>query len=122
MPPQISRTTHQIDAQGRPAGRLATEISRILMGKHKPGYVPHLDVGDTVEILNVSKMSFSGKKMERNVGYHHTGWLGGLKTERLKDKFARSPSAVLRDAVSRMLPKNTLRTGRLRRLVIIKES
>src|SRR3989339_1077344 len=108
---------HHFDASGQRPGRLASAIAKILMGKNKPDYVPHIDSGDVVEVANVEKMEFSGKKMERQSVYHHTGYLGGLKTTRLKDRFEEQPARVLRDAVSKMLPKNKLRTDRLKRLI-----
>ncbi len=110
------RETHTIDAAGKPPGRLASEISRLLIGKHKPTYVPNVDMGDCVEVVNVGRMHFSGKKLEQAECKHHTGYQGGLKRTPVKRVFKEKPTEVLRHAVSRMLPKNRLRTARLKRL------
>lgn len=116
MAVKIQRETHTIDAAGRPAGRLASQISRLLIGKHKAAYLPNVDMGDFVEVVHVDQMSFSGKKLEQAEFKHHTGYQGGLKRTPVKRVFKERPAEVLRHAVSRMLPKNRLRTSRLKRL------
>jgi large subunit ribosomal protein L13 len=120
MPAKIERKHHKIDATGKVPGRLAAEVAKILIGKNKAAFTPNLDVGDFVEISNVSKMEFSGKKLERTVKHKHTGYLGGLETQRLGVLFAKNPIKVFQNMVSRMLPKNTHRTPRLKRLIITK--
>ncbi|HBR80751.1 MAG: 50S ribosomal protein L13 [Candidatus Uhrbacteria bacterium GW2011_GWE2_45_35] len=116
MPVKVERKHKTIDATDRVPGRLATEVARILIGKNKAAFTPNLDVGDFVEITNVSKMSFSGKKLERTEKHHHSGYLGGLKTQTLGTLFNKDPARVFKQMVSRMLPKNTHRTPRLKRL------
>lgn len=110
------RTTHTIDAAGKPMGRLASRIAFLLQGKHKPSYMPNLDQGDAVKVANVAEIKFSGKKLEQKVYYRHSGYLGGLKITPVKKVFAADPKQVLIIAVRRMLPKNRLTKERLKRL------
>lgn len=114
----IERTTHTIDATDKTVGRLSTEIATLLIGKHKPSYMPNMDMGDFVKIENAGAMVFTGKKMEQKAYYRHSMHPGGLKTTLLKHLWKKDPSEVLRKAVSRMLPKNKLRNERMKRLVI----
>lgn len=114
----ITRTIHKIDATGKAVGRLASEIAPLLIGKHKPSFMPNVDGGDIVEVSNASKMTLTGKKIEQKAYYHHTGYRKGLKTKTLKELWETNPAEVLERAVSRMLPKNTHRTPRLKRLRI----
>ncbi len=113
---QIERKVHYIDARGEILGRLAAKIAILLMGKHKPSYRPNLDMGDVVVVKNVDKIKVTGKKMEKKVYYWHTGYLGGLKSIKLKDLFKKDPRLVLKKAVLGMLPKNKLRAKRIKRL------
>lgn len=115
---QIHRDIRTIDAEGKPPGRLATEIAGVLIGKHKPVFQPHQDVGDHVQIVNASKMKIGAKKFDQKTYYRHSGYAKGLKTENLASVWAKNPGEVLRRAVSRMLPKNKHRTERLKRLTI----
>lgn len=106
-----------IDAAGGRPGRLATQIAKILMGKHKASYDPHLDkAGDKVIITNVSQMVLSGKKLEQKEYLHHTMHPGGLKSVSAKKIMKEDPAEALRHAVNKMLPKNKLRTARMLRL------
>lgn len=114
----VERTTHTIDATGKSAGRLATEISTILQGKHRADYVPQWDMGDYVEVENCANMTFTGNKLSDKLYYRHSGHPGGLKQEKMKDVFTNDPGEVLRRAVLRMLPKNRLRNDRMKRLTI----
>ncbi len=111
-----NRKTHTIDATDKILGRLATRISLILTGKRKTNYSPNMDVGDGVIANNVSKMKFTGRKFEQKIYYRHSGYPGGLKERKMKDVFARNPSELLKKAVYNMLPKNKLRSGRMKRL------
>jgi large subunit ribosomal protein L13 len=120
MTKNVARATHTIDATGKAPGRLATQVSRILIGKHKADFTPHIDGGDFVEVTNVSKMSFSGKKLDTATFKRHSGFQGGLKEKRVKAVFQESPEEVLRHAVSKMLPKNSHRTERMKRLTFKK--
>lgn len=117
---QIQRSKHQIDATGKTAGRLATEIATILIGKHKPTYQPNWDMGDFVEVSHVDKMVFTGKKIDQKMHRSHSGYLGGLKLIPIRSLLAKNPGKILSHAVSSMLPKNNLRTPRLKRLIIKK--
>ena len=107
-----------MDAAGQAPGRLASEIARLLIGKHRVDYVPNVDMGDAVEVTNCDQMKVTGTKMTGKIYYRHSGWPGGLKEEQLKKVFARDPGEVLRRAVLRMLPKNKLQKERIKRLTI----
>lgn len=110
---------HIINAKGEVVGRLATKIVTILTGKNKPEYVSHLDMGDKVKVENASLMKFSGKKLEKNIFYRHTGYPSGLRSEKLRDVFKTDPANVLFRAVKNMLDKNKLRENRLKKLTIM---
>ena len=115
---KIERKTHIIDANDKPLGRLASEITLILRGKNKPQYRPHLDIGDFVIVKNIRKIRFSGKKFDQKVYYRHSGFLGGLREIPLKKIFEKNPGEVLRRAVLGMLPKNKLRAKMIKRLKV----
>lgn len=114
------RVVQTIDASGKTPGRLATNIASILIGKGKASFVPNIDNGDAVEVVNASKMTFTGKKLEKRIYYHHSAHPGGLKAEPMKIVMRDNPGDVLRRAVSRMIPKNKMRDNRMKRLVIKK--
>lgn len=114
----IERTTHKIDATAKATGRLASEIAQLLLGKHKPEFQPHVDVGDTVVVENVEKMKFTGKKLDQKVYYKHTNYPGSLKEIPVKKVMDENPAKVLEVAVKRMLPDNKLRKNRMKRLII----
>lgn len=109
---------HTIDATGKAPGRLATEVTRILIGKHKVTFTPHIDDGDHVQVINVGKMVLTGKKIDQKSYYRHTTYAKGLRETKLSTVWAKDPADVLRRAVSRMLPKNKQRTQRMKRLVL----
>lgn len=116
---KIERLTTEIDASGKPMGRLASEVANRLIGKHRVDYAPNLDIGDVVKVSNASKMTLSGKnKMIQKKYYSHSGYAGGLKEVTLKRVWEKDPSEVLRRSVSRMLPKNRLRNERMKRLTV----
>lgn len=114
----IERKLHQLDATDSTVGRLATRVSTLLRGKHKPEYQAHLDLGDIVEISNISKMKFTGKKLDQKQYHHYSGYLGGLKSKKMGDVFATNPGDVLYRAVREMLPDTKLRINMLKRLII----
>ncbi|MBI4133373.1 50S ribosomal protein L13 [Candidatus Uhrbacteria bacterium] len=114
---EAQRKVHTIDASGKTVGRLATQIVRLLQGKHKPTYLPNVDEGDTIEITNIGQLKFTGKKLAQRVYYKHSGYLGNLKVIPMKKVFAENPRAVLERAVRQMLPKNRLLPGRIKRLL-----
>jgi large subunit ribosomal protein L13 len=107
-PDDINRQWWIIDAEGQTLGRLASKIAVILRGKQKPIYTPNLDCGDYVIVVNVDKMVVTGDRLESKTYYHHTGYLGGIKGERLKDLMGRRPVKALETAVKGMLPDGRL--------------
>jgi len=109
-----------IDATNQKLGRLASRIAMILQGKLTADYEPRLAGRDRVIVKNAAKIVVSGRKASQKIYYHHTGYMGHLKEKVYKQFFAKSPAAVLRLAVKRMLPQNYLRDKRLKRLVIEK--
>lgn len=118
--PQIKRETRRVDAAGRPLGRLASEIARLLIGKHKADYAPNVDAGAIVEVENIDKLVLTGKKRDQKVYYSYSGYPGGLKRRSYADLESKETGRALRRAVDRMLPKNTFRSRRLKRLRIVK--
>ncbi len=118
---EINRDWHLIDAQGKVLGRLASEVAKYLIGKHKVNYAPHLDAGDYVVITNADKFIVTGRKMKRKKYRHHTGYMGGLKETTLKEILEKTPERPIYLAVKNMLPKNKLRKKRLKRLKIFVE-
>lgn len=115
----ITRKKQKIDATNQSVGRLASQIAQILMGKDKAEYQPHLDMGDVVLVKNVDQVKFTGKKLDQKEYYHHSGYPGGLKTKKMKEVFAKDPAEVLKKAVWNMLPKNKLRSERIKRLKFV---
>lgn len=107
-PDEIKREWFVVDAEGKTLGRLASEVARILRGKHKPNYSPSLDVGDYVIVVNAEKIRVTGRKLDQKIYYRHSGYPGGLKQIRLRDLLARHPTRVIEHAVRGMLPKNRL--------------
>jgi large subunit ribosomal protein L13 len=104
----IDKTWHVLDATGQTLGRLSTQVAGLLMGKHKPTYSPHLDMGDFVIIVNADKIRVTGKKLDDKIYYRHTGYIGGLKETTLSDMLARNPRRVIELSVRGMLPRNRL--------------
>lgn len=120
LPKTVTRTWHEIDASSLPMGRVATQIANLLRGKHKRDFTPHMDMGDFVVVTNVDKMKFTGRKIEQKKYYHHSGYLGGLKTKTLKDEIVRSPETVLRKAVWSMIDDIKFRKTILSRMKMVK--
>lgn len=114
----IKRDWHLIDAKEKILGRLATEVARKLMGKHKPHFVPYLDTGDYVVITNASKVKVTGKKAQDKRYVRHSGFPGGLKVETFDKLIARKPDEVIRHAIVGMLPKNRLGRQMIKKLHI----
>lgn len=104
----IAREWFLVDASGQTLGRLASQIARILMGKHKPVYSPNIDVGDYVVVINAAQVRVTGKKLTDKIYYRHSGYPGGLKATALRDLLAGHPTRVVELAVKGMLPKNQL--------------
>lgn len=111
-------TTIELDAEGKAPGRFASEIARILIGKHRADYAPNGMGGDSVRVKNVRTLKISKKQMETKVYTRHSGYPGGLRTRLMKDVLLRDYRETLRTAVDRMLPKNRLRALRMKRLTI----
>ena len=105
---EIERAWWVVDAEGKPLGRIATEIARVLRGKHKPMYTPHLDTGDHVIVINAEKVALTGKKAEQKTYFRHSGYMGGEKFIPFKRMIATHPERVIELAVKGMLPKNNL--------------
>jgi large subunit ribosomal protein L13 len=117
-PAQVERKWHLIDAEGQTLGRLATEIARLLRGKNKPQYTPHVDTGDFVVVVNAEKVAVTGKKAEQKVYYRHTGRPGGLKETSYEVMLERKPTEILRKAVKGMMPRTRLGRQQFRKLKI----
>ncbi len=114
----IIRRWYLFDAQDKVLGRFATRVARILTGKNKPDYLPYVDGGDFVVVINAKKVRVTGKKLEQKFYYSHSGYPGGFKRRSLKDMLVHQPEQVVYRAVKRMLPKNRLGTRMLHRLKI----
>lgn len=114
----IIRKIHKIDATDQSVGRLATRIATILRGKDQPEFQPHLDLGGIVEISNIVKLKFTGKKLDQKQYHHFSGYLGGLKNKKMSEVMAKNPGDILYRAVRDMLPPTKLRVGMLKRLII----
>lgn len=104
----IKKDWYIIDATGKTLGRLASKVANILMGKHKVNYVPHLDVGDYIVVINVDKVVLTGKKLSTKIYYKHSGYPGGLKEKVYKELMKEKPEFVFKKAVKGMLRKNKL--------------
>lgn len=113
-----SRDWYLIDATGKVLGRFSTRIAKILMGKAKPTWQPHLDGGDYIVVVNAKKISVTGNKEENKMYYRHSGYPGGLKEETLKHLRARKPEEIIHHAVRGMLPKSRLGRAMIKKLFI----
>jgi len=112
----MQRTTHTIDVKDKVLGRMATQVALFLRGKNKTTFQPYLDEGDNVIIKNVDKMKFTGKKLEKKVYKHHTGFVGHLRITKMGKVYNEKPERVFEKAVYNMLPKNKLRPEMMKRL------
>jgi len=115
---EIERQWYVVDAEGRTLGRLASEIAKILKGKHKPIYAPHLDTGDYVIVINARKIHVTGRKMDQKMYHRHSGYPGGLTSITLREQLKRHPTRVIRSAVKGMLPHNRLGRSMLGKLKV----
>jgi large subunit ribosomal protein L13 len=120
-PEDINREWYVIDATGLTLGRLATKISTVLRGKHKPIFSPHMDCGDFVIVVNAEKVRVTGSKLDQKMYYRHSGYPGGLKTISLRDQLHQHPDRVIRLAVRGMLPKNRLGRQMIKKLKVYRE-
>jgi large subunit ribosomal protein L13 len=115
---EVDHQWYLVNAEGKVLGRLATELAKILRGKNKPAFTPHVDTGDFVIVVNIRKVVLTGKKMKDKIYYHHTGYPGGIKEISAEKLLAKKPTEMLRIAVKGMLPKNSLGRQMLRKLKI----
>ena len=113
---EIKREWRVVDASGQVLGRLASQVAKLLMGKHKSIYTPPLDTGDYVMVLNAAKVKVSGKKVNQKIYYHHSGYPGGLKEVAFQELFSRDPTQVVEAAVKGMLPKSRLGRAMFKKL------
>jgi len=117
-PLEVERKWYVVDAEGKHLGRLATEIVRVLRGKNKPQYTPHVDVGDFVVVVNADRVVVTGRKAEQRVYRRHSGYPGGMKETSYEQMLARKPTEVLRKAVYGMMPKTRLARKQFKKLKI----
>ena len=117
-PLEVERKWYVVDAEGKHLGRLATEIVRVLRGKNKPQYTPHVDVGDFVVVVNADRIAVTGRKAQQRVYRRHSGYPGGMKETSYEQMLARKPTEVLRKAVYGMMPKTRLARKQFKKLKI----
>lgn len=115
---EIKREWHLVDAKDQVLGRLSTKVARILMGKNKVSYSPHVDLGDYVVVVNASKFRLTGKKSQDKVYRGHSGYPGGFKEVSIKKLMDENPKRIVEHAIEGMLPKNRLHAKRMKRLKI----
>jgi large subunit ribosomal protein L13 len=117
-PLEVERKWYVVDAEGKTLGRLATEVAKVLRGKNKPQYTPHVDVGDFVVVVNAEKVAVTGKKAEQKVYRRHSGYPGGMRETSYRRMLERRPTEILRKAVYGMMPKTRLARQQFRKLKI----
>ena len=117
-PNEVNHDWYVIDAAGKTLGRLATEVARRLRGKHKPEYTPHVDTGDYIIVVNADKVHVTGRKATDKMYYHHTGYIGNLKSINFEKLQIKAPGRVIEIAVKGMLPKNPLGRAMFRKLKV----
>ncbi|MCP3866626.1 MAG: 50S ribosomal protein L13 [Gammaproteobacteria bacterium] len=115
---EVRRGWYLIDASDKTLGRLSTEISRRLRGKHKVEYTPHVDTGDYIVVVNAEKVRVTGNKLQNKMYHHHTGYIGNLKSISLEKLLAQAPERVIEHAVKGMLPKNPLGRAMFKKLKV----
>ena len=115
-PSTIERKWYVVDATGYTLGRLAAEVAKILRGKNKPIFTPHMDCGDYVIIVNAEKVKVTGKKLDQKIYYHHSQYVGGMKETTLREMMAKKPEKVVKLAVKGMLPKGPLGKSMMKKL------
>ena len=107
-PDKIERKWYVVDAADQTLGRLSSEIAKVLRGKNKPEFTPHIDTGDYVVVINAEKIQVSGKKLDQKIYYNHSDYVGGMRETTLRELMAKKPEAVIELAVKGMLPKGPL--------------
>ena len=121
-PLEVERKWYVIDAEGKVLGRLATEVAKLLKGKHKPTYSTHMDVGDHVIVINTDKIVLTGKKVEQKYYRYHTLYVGGLKEIQYKDLLAKKSDFAVYEAIRGMLPKNRLGRKMIKHVRVYKDA
>ena len=114
----IEREWRVIDAADKTLGKIATQVANLLMGKHKPIYAPHIDTGDYVVVINAARVKVTGKKTKQKMYYRHSGYPGGLKSQRFEELFGKDPGRVIELAVKGMLPHNSLGRAMFKKLKV----
>ncbi len=117
-PAEVKRDWYVVDADGKTLGRLATEIALRLRGKHKPEYTPHVDTGDYIVVVNAEKVKVTGNKETDKMYYHHTGYIGSLKSISLDKLRIKAPEQIIEKAVKGMLPRNPLGRAMFKKLKV----
>ena len=117
-PGDIERQWHVVDATDQVLGRLASQVARLLRGKHKATYAPHIDTGDFVIIVNADKVALTGAKLEKKRAYHHSGYPGGLKSVNYAELLATNPERAVEKAVGGMVPKTRLGRAQMQKLKV----
>ena len=117
-PDKIERKWYVVDAEGQTLGRLAAEVAKVLRGKNKPEFTPHIDTGDNVIVINAEKIKVTGKKLDQKVYYHHSDYVGGMKETTLREMMAKKPEQVIELAVKGMLPKGPLGRSMYKKLFV----
>ena len=115
-PATIERKWYVVDATGYTLGRLASEVAKVLRGKNKPIFTPHMDCGDYVIIVNADKVTVTGKKLDQKIYYHHSEYVGGMKETTLREMMTKKPEKGVKLAVKGMLPKGALGKSMLKKL------
>ena len=115
-PDKSERKWYVVDAEGQTLGRLAAEVAKVLRGKNKPEFTPHIDTGDNVIVINAEKIKVTGKKLDQKVYYHHSDYVGVMKETTLREMMAKKPEQVIELAVKGMLPKGPLGRTMIKKL------
>lgn len=115
-PSTIEREWYVVDATGHTLGRLASEIAKVLRGKNKPTYTPHIDTGDNVIVVNADKIQVTGKKLDQKIYYNHSDYVGGMRETTLAEMMAKKPEKVIELAVKGMLPKGPMGRDMIKKL------
>lgn len=115
---ELDQRWYLVNAEGKVLGRLATELAKILRGKTKPTYTPHIDTGDFIVVVNAEKVALTGKKMKDKIYYRHTGYPGGIREISAEKLLAKKPTELIRKAVKGMIPKNSLGRQMLTKLKV----
>ena len=119
-PGQVASAWYVVDAAGIPVGRIATQVATLLRSKHRPEYTPHVDIGDSVVVINSDKMVLTGNKLEQKFHYTHSGYPGGLKSTKYSIMMEKKSDDVLKLAVKGMLAKNSIGRKQIKRLKVYK--